>query len=78
MTWYPKRLTREQEAERRRQGFELLKQKRLSQRAIAQRLGVSEAAVSQWHKVLSQEGLKGAKARVASGRPAKLARTQQD
>lgn len=77
MRWTPKRLTREQIGERRHKGFELLKRKRLSQKAIAKRLGVSEAAVSQWHKVLMREGMKGAKARVASGRPAKLSKADQ-
>lgn len=77
MTWTPKRLTREQLGERRHKGFELLKRKRLSQGAIAKRLGVSEAAVSQWHKVLSEEGMKGSKAQVASGRPAKLSKADQ-
>jgi transposase len=77
MIWYPKKLSREQMAERRRAGFELLKRKRLSQRAIAEKLGLSEAAVSQWHKVLSKEGMKGAKAKRASGRPAKLGQEQQ-
>ena len=67
MAWYPKQLTRAQLAERRQEGFELLKRKRLSQRAIAEKLRVSEAAVSQWQKVLSEEGMKGAKAKRASG-----------
>jgi transposase len=78
MTWYPKQLTRAQLADRRRKGFDLLKRKHLSQKAIAKRLGVSEAAVSQWHKVMSGEGMKGAKARVASGRPAKLGIEEQE
>jgi transposase len=77
MRWYPKRLTREQLAERRRKGFELLRRKGLNQRGIAEKLGVSEAAVSQWHEVLSKEGMQGAKARQASGRPAKLSEADQ-
>lgn len=77
MAWYPKQLTREQLAERRRKGFELLRRKRLNQRAIAKKLGVSEAAVSQWQKMLHQEGMKGAKAKRASGRPAKLTRKEK-
>jgi transposase len=72
MIWIPKRLSRVQLAERRREGFKLLQRKRLSQRAIAKRLGVSEAAVSQWCKMLNEEGLRGARARCASGRPSRL------
>ena len=78
MAWYPKQLTRAQLAERRQEGFELLKRKRLSQRAIAEKLRVSEAAVSQWQKVLSEEGMKGAKAKRASGRPAKPGQEEQE
>jgi transposase len=77
MAWYPKELTRAQLAERRQKGFELLRRRRLSQRAIAKKLGVSEAAVSQWHRVLKEEGLKGAKAKQASGRPARLGKAEQ-
>jgi len=78
MTWYPRQLTRAQLAERRREGFELLRRKRLSQKAIAKKLGVSKAAVSQWQKRLGEEGMKGAKARVASGRPSKLGQKEQE
>jgi transposase len=77
MAWYPKELTRAQLAERRQKGFELLKRRRLSQRAIAEKLGVSEAAVSQWQKRLHQEGRKGAKSKRVSGRPAKLSEAEQ-
>jgi transposase len=77
MAWYPKELTRAQLAERRQKGFELLKRRRLSQRAIAEKLGVSEAAVSQWQKMLHQEGRKGAKSKRASGRPAKLTEAER-
>jgi transposase len=64
-------------AERRRAGFKLLRAKRISQREIAKRLGVSEAAVSQWRKALNEEGMLGAKARRASGRPTKLGVAEQ-
>lgn len=64
-------------AERRRAGFRLLKAGQLSQAAIAQQLGVSPAAVSQWNKRLHQKGLRGAQAQIASGRPAKLNRTHR-
>jgi transposase len=49
----------------------------LSQQEIAQRLGVSEAAVSQWRKVLREQGMKGAKAKQSSGRPTKLSSDEQ-
>jgi transposase len=72
MKWQPKRLTREQMAERRLEGVKLLRQGKLSQAVIARQLGVSEAAVSQWQRQLNEGGLKALRLRRASGRPAKL------
>jgi DNA-binding CsgD family transcriptional regulator len=46
MTWQPKKLTREQMAERRMEGVRLLEAGSKSQAEIARILGVSEAAVS--------------------------------
>lgn len=77
MAWEPKRLTREQMEERRLEGARLLRAGRLSQAAIARRLGVSRAAVCQWAKQLAQGGLRGLRRRKASGRPARLTSAQQ-
>jgi predicted transcriptional regulator len=52
MIWKPKKLTREQMAERRKEGVRLLEQEKQSQAEIARNLGVSEAAVSVWQKKL--------------------------
>lgn len=56
---------------RRRRAWEL---KRLGwkQRDIAEALGVTEGAVSQWLKVVRVKGLKGLVARKRSGRPPRL------
>jgi putative transposase len=40
-------------------------------------LGVSEAAVSQWKAKLEYQGMRGAKARRSSGRPAKMSLGQR-
>jgi len=76
MEWQPKRLTREQMAERRLAGVKMLKADRLSQATIARQLGVSEAAVSQWRRQLSAGGVRALQMKQASGRPTKLS-TQQ-
>jgi transposase len=72
MQWQPKQLTREQQAERRLEGGRLLKRGKLSHAEIARRLGVSQAAVSQWKVTLQEEGRAGLKLKTASGRPSKL------
>lgn len=72
MAWIPKRLTREQMEERRREGARLLRAGKLSPTAIAHRLGVSRAAVSQWSKQLGQGGMRALRRRKAPGRPARL------
>ncbi len=46
MTWQPKKLTREQLAERRAEAVRLLKAGEMKQVEIARHLGVTEAAVS--------------------------------
>jgi predicted transcriptional regulator len=48
MTWQPKKLTREQLAERRVEAIRLLEAGEMKQVEIAQYLGVTEAAVSNW------------------------------
>ena len=72
MTWQPKKLTREQMAERRAEGVGLLQAGEMSQAQIARHLGVSEAAVSQWKKKLVEGGPKALAARTARGQPPKL------
>ncbi len=77
MSFQPTALTREQLEERRRLAAKMLRSKRWSQAAIAHQLGVSRTAVSQWAKQLAQGGLRRLRARVSTGRPAKLSRQQQ-
>lgn len=59
-------------AERRAEGVRLLQTEEMSQAEIARHLGVSEATISKWKKVLEQKGPAGLQARKASGRPPKL------
>lgn len=77
MSWSPKRLTREQMEERRMEGAKLLRQGKMTQEAIAQRLGVSRMSVNKWKQQLKAEGLRGLKARRSGGRPGKLTKAQQ-
>ncbi len=77
MPFQPTTLTRKQLEERRRLAAKLLRAKRWSQAKIARQRGVSRTAVSQWAKQLSQGGLRRLRARVSTGRPAKLSRQQQ-
>jgi len=72
MRWQPKKLTREQQAERRAEAVRLLEQGELKQVEIAQELGVSEAAVSQWKRRLEEGGAQVLGLRKASGRPPRL------
>jgi transposase len=72
MAWQPKKLTREQMAERRAEGVSLLQAGELTQAQIARELGVTEAAVSRWKKKLEQSGPQALQAHTASGKPPKL------
>lgn len=72
MTWIPKNLTREQMAERRKEGVRLLEQEKKSQAQIARVLGVSTAAVCVWNKKLKKHGKESLEMKKASGRPAGL------
>ena len=72
MTWQPKKLTREQMAERRAEGVRLLEAGEMAQVEIARHLGVTEAAVSKWKKQLDEKGPQALQAQKASGRPPKL------
>jgi transposase len=73
-TWRPKALTASQREERRLEGARLLKQGELCQADIAQRLGVSRAAVAHWAEQLrhSRGNLQELRCRGHSGRPARL------
>ena len=77
MKWQPKKLTREQMAERRAEGVRLLQAGEMSQAQIARHLGVTEAAVSKWKKTLVTQGPEALKARKAPGRPPKLSAEQR-
>ena len=77
MAFQPTHLTRQQMAERRRLGAQLLLQNKLSRAEIARQLGVSRSAVSQWAHQLEVGGLRQLRQRITSGRPAKLSQAQQ-
>lgn len=72
MTWQPKNLTREQQAERRAEAVRLLEAGEMKQVEIARYLGVTEAAVSKWKRQLAEEGPQALQMRKATGRPPKL------
>ena len=59
-------------AERRAEGVRLLQTGEMTQAQIARDLGVTEAAVSKWKKILETEGPVALQPRQASGRPPKL------
>jgi transposase len=77
MSWRPKQLTRKQLSERRLEGYRKLRSGRHSQIEIAEELGVSEAAVSQWKTKLEEQGMRGAKAKLSRGRPTKMSLEQR-
>ncbi len=77
MPFQPTTLTRKQLEERRRLASKMLRSKRWSQAEIARQLGVSRTGVSQWAKQLRQGGLRQLRARVGTGRPAKISHQQQ-
>src|SRR5205809_104376 len=63
MEWHPTRWTAAQLEERRVAAARLLRAGRLTQAAIARRLGVSRAAVTQWQRRLMERGLRGVRRR---------------
>jgi transposase len=77
MNWQPAILTREQMEERRLEGGRLLKAGKLSQTAIADKLGVSRATVSEWNKQLQVGGRRRLRRRKPMGRPSRLTLAQQ-
>jgi transposase len=76
MTWTPKRLTREQQAERRQEGIRLL-EKGQSQAEIARQLGVSPAAVCVWSQKLKKHGKESLAMQKATGRPPSLTKANK-
>jgi transposase len=74
MAWQPKLWTVQQLEERRLAAGRLLQQEHLGQAEVARRVGVSEAAVSHWARLLHEAGGSecGLKARPRTGRPSKL------
>jgi putative transposase len=70
--WRPAHLTAAQMEERRLAAAVLLGQGRLTQAAIARRVGVSWAGVCRWAATLAREGRGGLRARPRSGRPGRL------
>ena len=76
MTWQPKQWTPAQLEERRLVAARLLRRGQLSQAAIARRLGVSRAAVTQWKQRLQAGGARGLQRGQGAGRPTRLAEGQ--
>lgn len=74
MAWQPKHWTAQQLEERRLAAGRLLRRGHLSQAEVARRVGVSEAAVSQWARRQREAGgsTRVLKARPRTGRPSKL------
>jgi putative transposase len=70
--WRPAHLTAAQMEERRLAAAVLLRQGRLTQAAIARRVGVSRASVCRWAATLARAGRGGLRARPRSGRPGRL------
>jgi transposase len=65
-------LTRSQLQDRRRESAQLIRRGKLSFSVIAQLLGVSRMAVSQWAAQLDAGGLRALRSRAVTGRPARL------
>jgi putative transposase len=76
MEWQPTRWTAAQLEERRVAAARLLRAGGATQAAIARRLGVSRAAVTQWKRRLEARGLRGVQRRAPTGRPSRLSPPQ--
>src|SRR5438067_5814454 len=76
MGWQPKRWTAAQLEERRVAAAHLLRAGKLSQAAVARRLGVSDAAVTYWKQRWEAQGLRGLRRRSSPGRPSRLSEAQ--
>ena len=70
--WCPTRLTPDRLEERRLAAATLLRQGRMTQAAIARRLGVGRASVCRWAAALHEQGRRGLRARPRTGRPPRL------
>ena len=70
--WRPAGWTPVQSEERRLAAAALLRRGRLTQAAIARRLGVSRASVCRWAAAVRQRGRRGLRARPKTGRPPRL------
>lgn len=77
MTWSPSKLTREQMEERRMEGGRLLKAGALSQAEIARHLRVSHTSISEWAKIVKEEGIRGLQSRKAISGVSKLTEEQK-
>jgi transposase len=70
--WRPTRLTPDHLEERRLAAATLLRQGRMTQAAIARRLGVGRASVCRWAAALHEQRRRGLRARPRTGRPPRL------
>jgi transposase len=70
--WRPARWTPGQLEERRLAAAALLRRGRLTQAAVARRLGVSRTSVSRWAAALRRRGRRGLRAQPKAGRPPRL------
>jgi transposase len=77
MSWQPRKLTRDQLAERRAEAVRLLEAGEMKQVEIARELGVTEAAISQWNRRLKERGAQALERHKSSGRPPKLTAADQ-
>ncbi|WP_141594699.1 MULTISPECIES: winged helix-turn-helix domain-containing protein [unclassified Myxococcus] len=75
MAWQPRRLSAEQQQERRLEAARLLR-RGVPQVRVAREFGVSEAAVSKWAARLRSGGLRALRARRHPGRRSRLTPTQ--
>jgi transposase len=65
-------------AERRAEGVRLLQAGEKSQAEIARYLGITEAAVSKWKRVLTEKGAAALELHKATGRPPKLNQDEKE
>jgi putative transposase len=77
-SWVPPRLTPAQLEQRRLDAARLLRGGRLSDAAVARRLGVSRQSVGRWRRALAAEGRRGLARRPHTGRRPRLTAAQWD
>jgi len=78
MEWQPTRWTPGQLEERRLAAARLLRAGGLTQAEIARRVAVSRAAVTQWKRCFEEQGVRGLRRRMPTGRPSHLLPAQWD